>query len=261
MAQQKKLYDTPKEVVPAVPPVAMKAAEATEVKDAKAGKPKVTLQFKTELGKKVASGEITSLKEIFDRGHKIKEAAIVDALVPNLFSDFVLIGQARGKFGGGKRRLIKQTQKKTAEGNKPNFAALAIVGNMDGYVGIGKGKAKESMPARDKALRNARLNMMEVVRGCGSWKCTCGEPHSLPYKIEGKAGSVAVKLMPAPKGTGLVCENEIKKLLKAAGYKDVWAKTWGQTRHRGNFVLATFKALKKGATMRAMNFKVSRGAV
>jgi small subunit ribosomal protein S5 len=117
------------------------------------------------------------------------------------------------------------------------------------------------MPARDKALRNARLNMIEIVRGCGSWKCNCGEPHSLPYKIEGKAGSVAVRLMPAPKGTGLVCENEIKKLLKAAGYKDVWAKTWGQTRHRGNFILATFQALKKGAEMRNKSYKLNRGSI
>jgi small subunit ribosomal protein S5 len=259
MAQQKKLYDKPKESVSAVKPGEMKKAEAEEVAKAESAVPKFA--FKTDLGQKVATGQITSLKEIFDKGYKIKEAVIVDTLVPNLFSDFVLIGQARGKFGGGKRRLIKQTQKKTAEGNKPNFAALAIVGNNDGYVGIGKGKAKESMPARDKALRNARLNMIEIVRGCGSWKCNCGEPHSLPYKIEGKAGSVAVRLMPAPKGTGLVCENEIKKLLKAAGYKDVWAKTWGQTRHRGNFILATFEALKKGAEMRNKSFKLNRGSI
>lgn len=259
MAQQKKLYDKPKEATPAVKPEELKKAEREETAAVKETRP--AFEFKTELGKKIAAREVTSLKEIFAKGYKIKEAVIVDALVPNLFSDFVLIGQARGKFGGGKRRLIKQTQKKTAEGNKPNFSALAIVGNFNGYVGIGKGKAKESMPAREKALRNAKLNLIEVVRGCGSWKCSCGEPHSLPYEIEGKSGSVEVKLMPAPKGTGLVCENEIKKFLKAAGFKDVWAKTWGQTRHKGNFILATFEALKKGAEMRTKDFKVYRGAV
>ncbi|MEM2874027.1 MAG: 30S ribosomal protein S5 [Candidatus Nanoarchaeia archaeon] len=259
MAQQKKLYDEPKEVTPAVKPEELAQAEAEEIKIVAEASPK--FEFKTELGKKVAAKEITDLKEIFAKGYKIKEAAIVDALVPNLFSDFILIGQARGKFGGGKRRRVKQTQKKTAEGNKPNFSALAIVGNNNGYVGIGKGKAKESIPAQEKALRNAKLNLIEVVRGCGSWKCSCGEPHSLPYEIEGKCGSVRVKLMPAPKGTGLVCENEIKKVLKAAGYKDIWAKTRGQTRHKGNFILATFQALKKGAEIRAGQFKVYRGAV
>jgi len=259
MARQKKLYDKPEEATPAVKPGELKAAEAEEVKEAKEETPKFL--FKTELGRQVASKQITELKEIFDRGLKIREAAIVDTLVPSLFSDFILIGQARGKFGGGKRRLIKQTQKKTAEGNKPNFSALAVVGNLNGYMGIGKGKAKESMPAREKALRTAKLNLMEVVRGCGSWKCGCGEPHSLPFTVSGNSGSVFVKLMPAPKGTGLVCENEIKKLMKASGYKDVWAKTVGQTRHKVNFVYAAMSALKKAAEMRAKGYKVYRGAV
>src|SRR3989304_9915708 len=189
MARQKKLYDKPQESAPVVKSEEIKQGEKQEVKEFREKKEKPKFAFKTELGKRVASGEITQLKEIFDAGLKIREAAIVDALMPNLYSEFILIGQARGKFGGGKRRLIKQTQKKTAEGNKPNFAALAIVGNSNGYVGMGKGKAKESMPARDKALRNAKLKMLEIVRGCGSWKCGCGEPHSLPFTVEGKSGA------------------------------------------------------------------------
>jgi small subunit ribosomal protein S5 len=259
MARQKKIYDKEKEAAPAVKPGEIVAAEKEELTAVKEEKSKFT--FKTELGRQVARGDITGLKDIFEKGLKIKEAVIVDALVPELFSDFVLIGQARGKFGGGKRRLIKQTQKKTAEGNKPNFSALAIVGNQNGYAGVGRGKAKESMPAREKALRNAKLNLLEMVRGCGSWKCGCGEPHSLPYEVGGKSGSVSVKLMPAPKGTGLVCENEIKKLMNAAGYKDIWAKTSGQTRHKVNFVYATISALTKAAETKTQKYKVYRGAV
>jgi small subunit ribosomal protein S5 len=264
MAEQKKLY-AKKEAeaqgeTPILPPKAM--AEEEEIEKTKEKAEKVEkITFKTELGKKIAAKEITSIKEIFDKGLKIKEAAIVDALIPNLYNDFILIGQAHGKFGGGKRRQVKQTQKKTAEGNKPLFTAMAIVGNMNGYVGIGLGKAKEPIPAREEALRNAKLNLIEVVRGCGSWKCGCNTPHSLPAAVEGKSGSVCVKLMPAPKGTGLVCETEIQKLLKAAGYTDVWSQSWGQTRHKINFVYAAFNALKSAASLRIKDYKVYYGMV
>ena len=63
----------------------------------------------------------------------------------------MLIGQARGKFGGGQRRIFKQTQKKTREGNKPHFTTTAVTGNKDGYIGMGAGKAKETVPARELA--------------------------------------------------------------------------------------------------------------
>lgn len=198
---------------------------------------------KTELGRKVKSGEISDVKQIFERGLKIREAEVVDKLLPNMKSEFILIGQAHGKFGGGKRRLIKQTQKKTAEGNSPAFTALAVIGNSDGYFGVGRGTAKESIPAKEKALREAKTNLVQIPRGCGSWKCGCGEPHSLPFKVEGKSGSVSVKLMPAPKGAGLVTDDEIKKILSLAGYKDVWSKSIGQTRKKINFVNAVVNAL------------------
>jgi len=198
---------------------------------------------KTELGKKVKAGQITEISQIFEQGLKIREAEIVDKLMPNLKSEFILIGQAHGKFGGGKRRLIKQTQKKTAEGNSPAFTALAVIGNSDGYFGVGRGTAKESIPAKEKALREAKVNLIQIPRGCGSWKCGCGEPHSLPFKVEGKSGSVYVKLMPAPKGAGLVTEDEIKKILRLAGYKDIWSKSIGQTRKKINFVNAVVNAL------------------
>jgi small subunit ribosomal protein S5 len=262
MATQKKLYNKKESEAKSATPIAApaaKAAEAAEVKEVKAERSKYA--FKTDLGRKVASGEITSIKQIFDAGLKIREPSVVDALIPDLYTDFIMIGQAHGKFGGGKRRMIRQTQKKTAEGNKPTFAALAIVGNMNGYAGIGMGKAKESIPAREEALRNAKLNMIEVARGCGSWRCVCGEPHSIPAQVESKSGSVIVKLMPAPRGTGLICETEAQKLLRAAGYTDIWTKSWGQTRHKINFIYAVFSALKKSASLRPKDYKVYRGAV
>ena len=134
---------------------------------------------KTSLGMKVKTGEIDNIDHILDNRLKILEREIVDILMPDLTTDLLLVGQSKGKFGGGQRRVFRQTQKKTQEGNKPKFGTFAIVGNGDGYVGIGYGKSKETVPAREKAMRNARLNITKILRGCGSWQCFCKTPHSL----------------------------------------------------------------------------------
>jgi len=198
---------------------------------------------KTSIGKKVKSGEIKDIDEILNEGLKIMEPQITDMLLPGLQKDLLLIGQSKGKFGGGSRRIFKQTQKKTPEGNNPSFACFAVVGNEDGYVGGGAGKSKDTVPAREKAVRNAKLNVFKIRRGCGSWECGCKTPHSIPFEVEGKCGSVVVKLMPAPKGKGLCIEPECAKILKLAGIKDVWSKTFGQTKVKTNLVKACMKAL------------------
>ena len=200
---------------------------------------------KTKLGKQIKSGEITNIDAILDNGIRILEPEVVDALMKNIESELLLIGQSKGKFGGGQRRVFKQTQKKTREGNKPRFGTFAIVGNEDGYVGIGYGKSKETVPAREKAMRNAKLNILKIKRGCGSWQCGCKKPHSVPFTAEGKCGSVIVRLIPAPTGTGLCIEGECKKILKVAGVKDVWSQTFGKTTTKLNLIKACFNALKK----------------
>jgi small subunit ribosomal protein S5 len=200
---------------------------------------------KTSLGMKVKSGEITSLSAILDQRTKILEPEIVDALLPNMQTDLLMIGQSKGKFGGGQKRIFKQTQKKTQEGNKPKFATFAVVGNEDGYVGLGYGKSKETVPAREKAIRQAKLNVIKIRRGCGDWGCGCGDAHTVPFKVTGKVGSVTVTLIPAPKGTGLKAEKECAKVLKLAGIRDVWSKAEGQTRSKLNVLYACFIALNK----------------
>jgi len=214
-------------------------------------KPKKNLEIikdawkpKTEIGKKVKSGEITNIDEILDQGIRILEVEIVDILLPNLEIDLASVGQSKGKFGGGKRSIWKQTQKKTKEGNKPKFATLVVVGDNDGHVGIGYGKAKETVPAREKATRQAKLNIIKIQRGCGSWACDCAEPHSIPFKVHGKVGSVKIDLIPAPKGTALCVEQETKKLLYMGGIKDIYSKTFGQTKTKINLIFACFEALK-----------------
>ncbi len=198
---------------------------------------------KTELGKKVKAGEVIDLSQILRHAHKIFEPEITDKLLPELESDLINIGQSKGKFGGGRRRALRQTQKKTKDGSKLHFTATAVVGNKNGYVGLGTGTSRETVPAREKAMRNAKINVLEIMRGCGSWECTCGKPHSIPFAVKGRKGSVRVKLMPAPKGTGLACEKELRKVLMLAGIKDVWSEVRGQCRQKLNLMAAVEKAL------------------
>ena len=198
---------------------------------------------KTALGKKVKEGLVTDLDEVFASGERILEAEIVDVLMPNMETDLLLIGQAKGKFGGGKRRIFRQTQKKTQEGNKIHFMTCGLVGNKNGYLGVDVGKSKETVPARDKSIRKAKLNLIKIRRGCGCWECNCGESHSIPFGIEGKCGSSIIKLIPAPKGKGLCIEKECAKILQMAGIKDIWSKTQGQTKTKLNLIKAMMKAL------------------
>lgn len=205
---------------------------------------------KTSIGLKVKSGEIKEIDEILDSGQKILEAQIVDVLIPNLETDLLLIGQSKGKFGGGQRRAFRQTQKKTEEGNRISFETCGVVGNNNGYVGVGFGKARETIPAREKSFRIAKLNIMKVRSGCGSWRCGCGTPHSIPFAIEGKCGSSIIKLLPAPKGTGLCVEKECQKILALAGIKDVWCKTRGHSATKTNLIKACVDALGKLSKIR-----------
>lgn len=200
---------------------------------------------KTELGKLVKSGEIKSVEEILNKGLKISESEIVDFLIPGLELEFVEIGQSKGKFGGGKRRVYRVTQKKMSEGSKTKFMAMCVVGSpKDGIIGLGVGTSGETVPARSKAEKNAKLNLIAVDRGCGSWECTCNDPHSIPFEVKGKSGSAEVTFMPAPKGTGLAANSPCKQILKLAGFRDVWSRTTGQTQTRLNMAKAAFKALK-----------------
>jgi small subunit ribosomal protein S5 len=199
---------------------------------------------KTKLGKDVKSGKIKNIDEILDKKIKILEPEIIDTLM-EVNSDLISIGQSKGKFGGGKRRAWRQTQRKTKEGNVPTFSAFAVVGDGNGHVGIGLGKATETLPARDKAIRKAKINLIKIVRGDGSFDSIGGGNTSIPYKIEGKAGSVRITLLPAPPGTGLVVGDQLKKVLKLAGVKDVYGKTSGQIRTTFNLIKACIDALKK----------------
>ena len=124
---------------------------------------------------------------------------------------------------------------------------MAIVGDRKGHVGIGFGRAKETLPAREKAVRNAKLEIIKVALGFESpeHERDKSDPHSVPFKVQGKCGSVRITLWPAPRGTGLVINDECKKILKLAGIRDVYSKTQGATRTTFNLARACLNALEK----------------
>jgi small subunit ribosomal protein S5 len=200
---------------------------------------------KTDLGRAVRSGKIKSIEEVFEIGKKIMEPQIVDLLIPGLRTDTLFIGQAKGKFGGGKRRAFRQTQKKTKEGNVLTFGVMAVVGDGKGHVGLGYGRSAETLPAKEKAIRKAKLNIVKISRGCASFDCSCDEPHSVPVTVSGKCSSVSIKLIPAPQGTGLVVGDEMKKILRAVGIKDVYSNSSGKVKTTFNAAKALMQALNK----------------
>ena len=200
---------------------------------------------KTELGRDVLAGKITDIAEILKSGKRIIESEIVDKLIPDLKNELVLVGGRTGKGGGIQRIPVRITAAMHKSGRRFTTSAFVVVGNENGLAGIGKGSAPETRDAMAKALQKAKLNLIGIKRGCGSWECGCDTLHSVPYKIKGKSGSVKVTLLPAPKGVGLVADDESKKILRLAGIKDVWVKTFGNTGMRINLISAIFDALKK----------------
>ena len=199
---------------------------------------------KTQLGKEVLQGKYATMREVLLTGKKIYEPEITDTILPNLETEFINVGQAKGKFGGGKRKPSKSTQKITLEGSQMSFSMICVSGNRDGVVGLGFGKARETVPSREKALKNAKLDLVLIRRGGGDWGASQELTNSIPFTVEGKSGSVKIKLIPAPPGTGLVVESEVKKMLQLAGIKDIWSKTQGTTQNKTNLMKAAFDALR-----------------
>lgn len=185
---------------------------------------------KTDIGRQVKSGQITSVEEIFFMGKKILEQEIVDHLYPNLTEETL---------------EVSSTQRMTDNGRKMQFRAIVLVGDKNGHVGIGAGKSEEVKPAIESAIKFAKRNLISVpLSGQGNIKNT------LPIKVVGKVGSVEVTLKPAPLGLGLAANEVVKKVLSAAGVKDIWSFSRGRTRNIYNTSMAVIDALEQLNTMR-----------
>ena len=190
---------------------------------------------KTKLGKLVQEGKITTMSEALATRLPLRESEIVDALLSEIEEEVI---------------DVKRVQRMTDSGRRLRFAVTVVVGNGNGFVGVGRAKGKEVGPTMRKAVDNAKLNIIEIRRGCGSWECGCGKPHTLPFAVWGKAGSVEVLFKPAPRGISLAVNDVGKSVLRLAGIKDAWGFAKGHTRTTVNYAYAAFDALKKTTTMR-----------
>src|SRR6187200_29502 len=184
---------------------------------------------RTTLGQMVIENKISSMEQIYENGMRIQESEIVKHLLPDIKSQVVHVGIV---------------QKQTDAGEMTRFSALVAVGNEAGWFGIGMGKASQMRIAIDKATNAAYLDVIPIKLGCGSWECRCSQLHSVPFKVRGKGGSVTIELIPGPRGLGLVAGENIKSLLKLAGLKDAWTKSFGSTSTMSSTTKAIFNALR-----------------
>ena len=137
-------------------------------------------------------------------------------------------------------------------GRRVRFAVTTIVGNGNGVVGLGRVSGKLVRPTITKALDRAKLNIIEIRRGSGSWECSTAVPNSLPFEVSGRTGSTRVTIKPAPPGVGLVTNQVGQIMLRLAGVEDAWSFTKGQTQTIYNFASAMFKALEKTSTTKLL---------
>jgi len=183
---------------------------------------------RTDLGKKVLAGEITSMQQVFDSGKPLLESEIVDILLPDLKEEVM---------------EVDSMQRMTAYGRKQVMRAVVIIGNRNGFVGVGVGKAPESRQAIEEAIADSKRHLIRVQLGCGSWECGCGTAHSITKMVSGQRGSIKITIKPAPRGLGVVAGEVARKVLEFAGVRDVWTFSKGRTRNILNTVLATISAL------------------
>jgi small subunit ribosomal protein S5 len=176
----------------------------------------------------VMNGQILTYEEALSSGLPIREVEIVDALLPDITDDVL---------------AVNMIQRMTDSGRRVRFNVLCAVGNGDGYVGLSVCKGKEVASTIRKAIDKAKLNMIPVMRGNGSWESSEGPGTSVPFMVSGRSGSTRITLMPAPAGKGLVIGDYGRRVLKLAGVTDVWSRSSGQTRTTINFAKATYNAL------------------
>jgi small subunit ribosomal protein S2e len=183
----------------------------------------------TKLGRLVKDGKIASIEEIFLNSLPIKEYQIVDTFfVGGALKDEVM--------------KIHPVQKMTSAGQTNRFVCYVLVGDQNGHIGLGGKCAKEVATAIRGGIISAKMNLIPVRRGY--WGNRIGFPHTVPMKVSGACGSVRIRLVPAPRGSGVVGSPTMKKMLSFAGVTDCFTCSCGHTRTKGNFMGATFEALR-----------------
>ena len=129
---------------------------------------------------------------------------------------------------------IKRVTKVVKGGRNMRFAALVVVGDKNGHVGAGLGKAAEIPEAIRKGTEDAKKALVEVP---------INDNGSIPHDLTGKFGSASVLLKTSPEGTGIIAGGPARKVLELAGYKNIRTKSLGSN-NKQNVVLATINGLQ-----------------
>jgi len=147
--------------------------------------------------------------------------------------------QTEGNDDGLKEKMIavNRVTKVVKGGRTLSFAALTVVGDGDGRIGMGKGKAKEVPVSVQKAMEGARRNLFKVNLKNGT----------IHHKVEGEHGAARVLMMPAPAGTGIIAGGPMRAVFEVMGITDIVAKSHGSS-NAYNMVRATLDALKRSTT-------------
>ena len=133
---------------------------------------------------------------------------------------------------------VRRVTKVVKGGRTFRFSAVVVVGDENGHVGVGNGKASEVPDAIKKAIEDAKKNLVEVpVVGT-----------TIPHEYIGKFGSASVMLKPAAEGTGVIAGGSVRPVLELAGYKDIRTKVIGTNNPR-NVVYATLQGLQSMQTV------------
>lgn len=120
-------------------------------------------------------------------------------------------------------------------GRRFSFAAMVVVGNGDGVVGVGFGKAREVPTSIEKAVKDARKNLVRVS--------TYGT--TIPHEVIGKYGTAKVTLIPALPGTGIIAGSAVRAVLESIGVHDVLTKSIGKSNNAKNLVKAAMEGLMR----------------
>merc|ERR1719271_837129 len=148
------------------------------------------------MGREWKDGKITSIEDIYLHSLPIKEYQIIDQFfAPTVLKDEVM--------------KIHPVQKMTRAGQRNRFVCYVLVGDQNGHIGPGSKAAKEVAPAIRGGIIAAKMQLVPVRRGY--WGSKLGLPHTVPMKVAGKCGSVSIRLVPAPRGSGVVGSPTMKK--------------------------------------------------
>lgn len=184
---------------------------------------------KTKLGHLVKQG-LVDAQGIFQFSMRIKEPEIVDHLFKNLKEEVL---------------VMKSVQKQTKAGQRTRIKAVVAIGDGKEYIGLGVKSAKEAATAIRGAILNAKCNLRPIK--LGYWGDKFGETHTVTVKSTGKSGSVSMRVVPAPRGSGIRAGSVAKRIFQLAGIKDIFTSTKGNTATNENLVKAAVKALDRAS--------------